>query len=425
MPKIENIPSTTLDTSSGAATDTPSEATDHNTTTALPAISGSATDQREVRPTSTVQVPTISASPLELASPKSLPKPEAKPSRSLSLTLANPWESSKANKDISLLVNRSLGYAISSFAEKYPMLDQNVALRTVEYAGTAVIEMQKFIYLHELAHAREVTVHGGDPEVDMYFGAGLTTFNMPDDFSDPDGKKFASIYGAGTSQVQLSARENYLQWAVNGDAYYQEAMAYLLESFHTASYALRSYQMRDDPSSGDDMHAYVRHMAKSGYETSVGRMAAIALAAELGNAASLFTAAKSQIDFLKDGNRHAGELPAFNIGSLEILAPHFAPYFTADGILGSATTVINPNSETPIAVDFMVELEDFSAFAAKGQLLGMPLSDDKSLRVSPFVGVSVYDSGEIGGVVGSDVTKDLGDNMSVSVQAAYKQSDLF
>ncbi|MBI5510790.1 MAG: hypothetical protein HY903_18680 [Deltaproteobacteria bacterium] len=352
-------------------------------------------------------------------------KVELQPPRSkrlVSLTLANPLKDPAANASVSTLVTTASAVALERVMVRHPDLDQSAAYRLIEWIATSILEAEKTIYLHEGGHARVIAEAGGHPDIDMGFGKAVTWFNF-EPGERPDPKRMADISGAGITQVSLNARDNYIQWARHGDAYYQEAAAYVFESMHAALYAGRSLLRGGDAPAGDDVRDYVIEMERAGVSLSRGQVFAVGLATALASSPNLWSATAGQWRFLLDGKRRGNELPAFKIGDTTFTWPHFYTAVSGAGLFAGGTFAVNPDKKLPLTVDLLARVDDWSAAAAKVQLCDMPLASDW-LAVSPFFGMSIDPKQGLGGTVGAEVVATKGD-AELGVTVAARHRDLY
>jgi hypothetical protein len=389
--------------------------------------SGATAKKQAVPGDSSAQLPPVNLDLNPAVSPALTLAPPRPGGRTLNLALANPLTDADANTSLSVVATTAMSVALDRFGRRFPELDQNGAYRLLEWATTGLLEVEKAVYLHEAGHAREVSRYGGDPEISMGLGSGFTRFNFPAG-KHPDALGYADVSGAGTTQVSLNARGQYLQWALTGEAYYQEAAAYLFESLHMALYAGRTLMRGQEAPAWDDIRAYVDDMNRAGASLTTAQVFAVSLATALANAPTLWSATRGQWDFLAHGQRGGITIPSLRLGSVTVPWPHFYAALTGHaGVLAGMTAVAVPDHGTPVSLDLLARVDDWSATAAKLTFHDIPLAQlegDVRLTASPFFGGTIDRQRGFGGVIGAEVAATRG-NARLGVSVAYHDQDLF
>ncbi len=252
------------------------------------------------------------------------------------LLINNPLTNADAHASQYAFISEAIGFGVQELVKKYPWMDRHWATRFAELALNVGGLVPLMVFSHEGGHYRVADAHQWKPHIEMTgWASGLTRYSgITLDNSTPEQRTQATA--AGVNQEQLNAAYMFRDWALGGDARYQEALGFLLARTNMALYALRSATRGKDKPSSDDISNYIRQMNQSGRSTGYLEVAGFALAADLLSPAfwaSLYGTGR----FVVTGERSV-RVPAIDLAGARLTLPNFHLFLGAHGpIFGGET----------------------------------------------------------------------------------------
>lgn len=364
--------------------------------------------------------PSHASDQMKLSAPADAAPPgdDATPRAGTNVPLANPLTDGAANSAHYAALSAAIGYGLDKLAERFPIIERNLALRFLEEAISIGAQIPLMVVSHEAGHYRAAEAVDARPDMAMTgFATGVTHWRTQ------GCRQEMIIDAAGVNQEQANAAAMFEKFAQNGGVRYQEAFGYLLAQTNLALYAVASMvrEARGDALAIDDISNYLDQLNASGHPMTRAQLAAIALATDL-LSAPVWAALIGQVRFLVSGARDVA-MPTISVGDVTVTLPSFQTLLTADGPVVGGQVMINPEKQLPVEISAHMRIDEKAAAAVGIKLFNLPLGTDR-VTLSPFLRGTYDERTGPGVAVGAELEVKVYKDVAVTGTVQYQKNDL-